>query len=158
MLSFELTCRGCGWRTVCGTDDVANRLRLVGMLRREKDPTEELLAELFVHTAPQMTCPLCKEKKLVAAPAEPSDEDWDDWEAARLCEVCRQPIPPERVDALPDTKRCVACQALAEAGELNEDEPEFCPKCGALVELRVSRGTGITRYRRFCTGSPPCRL
>ena len=34
----------------------------------------------------------------------------------------------------------------------------FCPRCGSLVEIRVSRGSGITRYRRFCTGDPPCRL
>ena len=54
-------------------------------------------------------------------------------------------------------KRCVACQGRKEAG-IAEEEPEYCPHCGSLVELRVGRGPGITRYRRFCTGQPPCRL
>ena len=27
----------------------------------------------------------------------------------RLCEICRKPISPERLQALPQTKRCVAC-------------------------------------------------
>jgi hypothetical protein len=37
-------------------------------------------------------------------------------------------------------------------------EPEYCPHCGSLVELRTTRGSGITRDRRFCTGNPSCRL
>ena len=68
-----------------------------------------------------------------------------------------EPIPPERLEILPGTRRCVKCQNAAELGDAR-DEPEFCPKCGSLVELRVSRGAGITRYKRVCTGVPPCRL
>lgn len=26
-----------------------------------------------------------------------------------MCEVCRKPIPPERLEALPQTRRCVEC-------------------------------------------------
>ena len=62
MFSYELTCRNCGWRTVCGPADAAARLRLIGLLRREPDPDEEMLAALFVEAAPRMTCPICKEK------------------------------------------------------------------------------------------------
>ena len=69
----------------------------------------------------------------------------------------RDPIDPERVEALPGVKRCVACQNRDEAG-VTMEEPEYCPQCGSLVEIRASRGPGITRYRRFCTGQPPCRL
>jgi hypothetical protein len=104
-----------------------------------------------------MTCPLCKEKRLHAADHDSSIDDDADWQAAVLCEICREPIPPERVEALPGVKRCVACQNNTEAG-IDFEEPEFCPRCGAIVEVRVSRGSGITRYRRFCTGMPPCRL
>lgn len=43
-------------------------------------------------------------------------------------------------------------------GLVEPTEPEFCPKCGALLELRVSRGAGVTRYKQFCTGDPPYRL
>jgi hypothetical protein len=161
VFSFELACRKCSWQTVSGPADAAARLRLVGRLRREKDPDEEILAQLLVETAPQMTCPGCKEKgSLKAVPSEDVLNEWeeDDWQAAILCDVCREPIPPERLEAVPESKRCVACQDKAETGTLPEDEPEFCPKCGALVELRVSRGSGITRYKQFCTGIPPCRL
>jgi hypothetical protein len=157
MFSYELTCGNCGWRTVCGAADAAARLRLIGLLRREPDPEEDLLATLFVESAPRMTCPLCKAKRLEAAPAADVDDDGD-WQAAVLCEVCRQPIPPERLEAIAGTKRCAGCQGLAEAGRLPDDEPEYCPHCGAIVELRVSRGGGITRYKRVCMGEPPCRL
>ncbi|HHV93906.1 MAG TPA: hypothetical protein GXX47_05135 [Firmicutes bacterium] len=27
----------------------------------------------------------------------------------RICEICGKPIPPERLDALPQTRRCVDC-------------------------------------------------
>ena len=158
MFSSELSCRNCQWRTVCGREDAIARLRLIGMLRRNPDPDEELLGVLFLEAAPRMTCPICKEKHLQALLADPeADLDDADWQAAVLCELCRQPIPPERVEALSGVKRCVACQGRTEAGTV-ADEPEYCPRCGALVEIRVSRGVGITRYRRFCTGQPPCRL
>lgn len=155
MFAYELKCRLCGWRIVCGCDDAVARLRLIGLLRREPDPQENVVAALLVEAAPRMTCPLCKEKSVRANPA---DEISDDWQAAVLCEVCRQPIPPERLDALPGVKRCAVCQQKSESGELSESEPKYCPQCGALLEIRMSRGTGITRYKRICTGNPPCRL
>ena len=159
VFSYEITCSNCGWRTVCGLNDAIVRLRLVGHFRREREPDEETVAVLLVESAPLMTCPLCKEKRLVARPSTESDADdgADDWQAAVLCEICREPIDPERVEAIPGTKRCAACQGKAESGQL-VDEPDYCPNCGALIEVRVSRGSGITRYRRVCTGEPPCRL
>jgi hypothetical protein len=157
VFSYELTCSGCGWRTVCGVDDAIARLRLIGLLRREREPDDDLVATLFVESAPRMTCPICKEKALRASPTEGLDDD-SEWQAAVLCEVCRTPIPLERLDAVPNTKRCAKCQGLAESDKLPDTEPDFCPNCGALVELRVSRGSGISRYKRVCTGSPPCRL
>jgi hypothetical protein len=156
VFSYEITCTNCGWRTVSGRDDAIARLRIIGMLRRETDPEEDVVGALLVEAAPRMTCPLCKEKKLTAQPAADEDID-DDWQAAVLCEVCREPIDPERLEALPGTKRCTACQGKAETGQL-ADEPDYCPNCGALIEVRVSRGSGITRYKRVCTGEPPCRL
>ena len=156
MFSYELTCRRCGWRTVCGREDAVARLRLIGLLRRERAAADELVEALFVEAAPRMTCPICKEKQLAAQPL--ADDAADDWQAAVLCEVCRELIPSERLEAIPGAKRCAACAAKAEAGQLTEIEPEYCPHCGSLVEVRVSRGTGITRYKRVCTSDPPCRL
>ena len=140
-----------------GVDDAIARLRLIGVLRREREPDEEIVAALFVEAAPRMTCPICKEKSLSASPIDVSDVD-DDWQAVVLCDVCRTPIPPERLEAVPSTKRCAKCQGLAESDMLAEAEPDYCPHCGSLVEIRVSRGSGITRYKRVCTGLPPCRL
>jgi RNA polymerase-binding transcription factor DksA len=156
MFSYEITCRNCGWRTVCGRDDAVARLRLLGQLRREREPADDLVETLFVESAPRMTCPICKEKNLMASPTEL--ENADDWQTAVLCETCREPIDPERIEALPNTKRCAACAAKAESGQLQDVDPDYCPHCGALVEVRVSRGSGITRYKRVCTGDPPCRL
>ncbi len=159
VFSYEITCSNCGWRTVCGLSDAIVRLRLVGHFRREREPDEQTVAVLLIESTPLMTCPLCKEKQLVARPSIESDTDdgANDWQAAMLCEICREPIDPERVEAIPGTKRCATCQGKAEAGQL-VDEPDYCPNCGALVEVRVSRGSGITRYKRVCTGEPPCRL
>jgi hypothetical protein len=159
LFSYELICSNCGWRTVCGLNDAIVRLRLVGMLRRDKDPDEQSVAVLFVEAAQQMTCRLCKEKQLFARPSTDSEGgDPDDWQAAVLCAICREPIAPERLEAIPNAKRCAACQVKTESGALSDIEPDYCPHCGALVEVRVSRGTGITRYKRVCTGEPPCRL
>ncbi len=155
VFSHELICSNCGWQTVCGREDAIARLRMIGQLRRERDPEEDIVAALFVEAAPQITCPLCKEKTLFTRPT--ADDDAEDWQAAVLCEVCRQGIDPERLEVIPNTKRCVACQGKSETGRLM-DGPEYCPNCGALVEIRVSRGGGITRYKRVCTGEPPCRL
>jgi rubrerythrin len=158
IFSYELTCRQCGWRTVCGRDDAVARLRIIGRLRREREPEQDLVEALFVEAAPQMTCPICKEKRLFARPSQDPAEGTGDWHAAILCEICREPIAPERLEAIPETKRCAVCSAKAESGQLAEIEPDYCPHCGALVEVRVSRGSGITRYKRVCTGDPPCRL
>ncbi len=159
MLAKQLHCPACGWQTICGASDLASRLRIVGFLRKDHDPDEAIVAELAQTAAPRMTCPTCKRVGLSITEARDADllVD-DDWQAAVLCEVCRQAIDPERLEFVPGTRRCVACQGKSEAGTLEQDEPEFCPKCGALVELRVSRGSGLTRYKRFCTGIPPCRL
>src|SRR5437870_3160135 len=106
MISYELICRQCGWRTVCGRDDAVARLRIVGQLRREREPEEDLVATLFVAAAPQMTCPICKQKSLFAQPSQDLSDQPGDWQAAVLCEICREPIAPERLEAIPGTKRC----------------------------------------------------
>jgi hypothetical protein len=132
---------------------------MLGLLKRATHPPEEMVSELLALHARRLACDQCQHLGLVYG--DPRDKDVDDddgdWQQAVVCEVCRQPIPPERVEIFPDARRCVACQDVADRGE-EPDEPEFCEKCGALVELRVSRGGGITRYKRFCTGSPSCRL
>jgi RNA polymerase-binding transcription factor DksA len=159
MISFELECRGCGWRTVSGRDDAVSRLRTIGLLRRNPEADDELVSELMLESVSRMACPACKERQLAARVQDAANVADDlEWQTAVLCEICREPIALERLEAIPGAKRCAACQGKAETGLLAEVEPEYCPHCGALVEIRVSRGGGITRYKRVCTGVPPCRL
>lgn len=150
---FDIHCAACQWRAIWGAREMEQRLREDGHLRRAERPPLELVRELLTGLAPRWECPDCSVAGLRVTP-------WleeDDWATARRCEICRQAIPPERLEALPDAVRCVDCQHEAETGKL-QAEVEFCPRCGALLELRVSRRGGLTRYRLFCTGQPPCRV
>ena len=156
-----LVCTKCGWRTTCGEDELARRLRILGLLRRSPHPPVELVSELLRVNVHRLQCDACHGTGLAIVGADdggPSgSRDDSDWQQAVICQICREPIPPERVEIFPDAKRCAKCQDLADRGA-EPTAPEYCPKCGALLEMRVSRGGGITRYKQFCTGQPPCRL
>jgi len=154
MLAANLTCSQCGWQTTCGEVEIARRLRVLGLLKRAANPSAELVRELLLANVRRLACDQCSSAGLVFSESNAA-EDWGDWQQAVVCEVCREPIPPERVEVFPEASRCMGCQDVADRGE-EPEEPEFCEKCGSLVELRVSRGGGITRYKRFCTAS--CRL
>ncbi len=155
---FALTCPACHAQSLLAVDAAAERLRELGSLRRNAEPDEQLVAVLLAERGDELTCPLCGGRGVRVAPADVAADDEDVWQTAVLCEICRVPIPPERLEILPDTRRCMRCQDDLEAGRAGAEELEYCPRCGALVEIRLSRGSGITRYRRFCTGEPPCRL
>jgi hypothetical protein len=166
MLSTILACSKCQWRTVCGEEELARRLRTLGLLRRSPHPPSELVSELLRLNAHRLTCDACQHVGLTIVAdsdggrlgtASLAQEDDGDWQQAVICQICREPISPERLEIFPNSKRCAKCQDLADRGA-EPEPPEFCPKCGALLEMRVSQGGGITRYKQFCTGSPPCRL
>ena len=149
---FQLQCEACTWQAVCGPLEIEKHLRSAGHLRRAERPAIELVRELLAGVAPQLLCPECGTAGLRMVPYQ----DEDDWATARRCEICRQPIPPERLEALPAAMRCLSCQQAEEQGRATSDV-EYCPRCGAILELRVSRRGGLTRYKLFCTGQPPCR-
>ena len=121
------------------------------MLRREKDPTWELLAELFTSSASSFVCPECDHQGLVARPASEGEDDA--WGMARTCQTCGSPITPERLEIFPETQVCSECKRNEEQGA-TDDEISFCPRCGAAMTLKTTRGTGITRYEYRC---PECR-
>jgi ssDNA-binding Zn-finger/Zn-ribbon topoisomerase 1 len=102
---------------------------------------------------PELSCDACGGKGLCRGEA---DDSAGDWQQAIVCEICRQPIDPDRLEMFPAARRCVRCQDAAERNAL-PTPAEYCPRCGSLLELRVSRGGGLTRYKLFCTGNPPCR-
>jgi hypothetical protein len=167
MLAANLVCLACRWQTRCGEVELARRLRTLGLFKRAADPPQELVRALLASHAAQLRCDQCGQVGLVAREASGSgseidqdgdpDDDQGDWQQAIVCQLCRQPIPPERVEVFPDAQRCAPCQDVADRGA-EPEEPEFCEKCGSLVELRVSHAGGLARYKRFCTGSPSCRL
>lgn len=165
MLTRQLSCPYCGWRTIAPAADLFARLKLIGLLRRDKQPDEEIIAALLPEAVTRMTCPTCKRVGLRESAADAID-DFDndaavgesgDWQAAVLCEACREPIDPERLEVFPNSRRCVDCQGKEDRGELDH-EPKVCPRCGAAMEIRVSQARGKTRYRLFCSGIPSCSL
>lgn len=124
------------------------RLQQIGAMRRSKDPEFELVSELFTSLAARFACAGCG--GLGLSVREATDDSWDDWETSRACQSCGKPIPKERLDVFPDTKVCAVCQQEGEAG--GDEEPEFCPRCGEVMKLRLdSRGT--SRYVMSC---PKC--
>jgi hypothetical protein len=165
MLSTILACAKCGWRTTCGEDELARRLRTLGLLRRSPHPPAELVSELLRVHVHRLSCDACHNTGLYSpavsagawAGSQAVSDDDGDWQQARICEVCREPISPDRLEVFPTAKRCAKCQDLADRGA-EPDPIEYCPKCGEVLEMRVSGGGGITRYKQFCTGNPPCRL
>jgi predicted RNA-binding Zn-ribbon protein involved in translation (DUF1610 family) len=107
----------------------------------------DLLAELFRASVGNFTCPQCGNAGLTVTPGESLDNEA--WGEARKCESCGAPIPAERLEVFPDSRLCVACQNRDERGELT-GPAEHCPRCGSVMELSQSRGSGITRYLMTC--------
>ncbi|HEX6962466.1 MAG TPA: TraR/DksA C4-type zinc finger protein [Lacipirellula sp.] len=156
MLSVQVECGDCGWWTLCGEVEITRRLRKLGLFRRATDPPEELVREVVATHGLRLTCDRCGATRL-RVQLDADEADRGEWEQVAVCEICREPIPPERLDFNPNATRCVACQDAADRGR-SFVEPDYCPKCGSLLELRASRSGGITRYKLWCTGQPPCRL
>lgn len=151
---LELRCPRCSWSELCGTEGMARWLAKARKLRPGREPDAEILAELFRVAAPGLACPACGETGLAAGLPE---EDRFDWPGGRNCEACKKAIPRERLEALPEAVLCAACQRDEELGR-GKTEPDYCPRCGSPMELRLSRAGGITRYALACTAQPPCRL
>ncbi len=149
---LQLRCPACAWSEDCGEDAVARWLHSAGRLRRDQQPELEIMHEILKGIAGELACPDCGRQGLLAAVRS----DDDDWPEARRCEGCGQPIGAERIAALPDAVLCADCQQREESGRAT-GKVEYCPRCGAVMELRLSRKAGISRYTMQCSGNPPCR-
>lgn len=151
---FELRCRRCSWCQVCGPEEVVGWLRKARKLRAGGAPEWEILVEVFLAAAPRLVCPECGAEGLSAGPAP---DDAGDWPELKTCASCSAPIEEERLRAVPGATLCAACQRDEELGR-GCRETDYCPRCGAPMELRPSRSGGVTRYVLACTANPPCRL
>ncbi|MEO8495207.1 MAG: TraR/DksA C4-type zinc finger protein [Planctomycetota bacterium] len=143
----EVTCPSCSMVERCGYAQMLTRLQSAGVMRRSKDPEPDLVRELFKSTACRFSCSTCEHVGMTVREAQ--DDDGADWGGAVACKGCRQPIPRERLEIFPGTKLCAACQKKDDSGA--NDEPEYCPRCGNIMTVRLKNGT--SRYVMSC---PTC--
>ena len=81
MLTATLSCLGCGWRTVCGAEQLALRLRRLGLLRRAPHPPDEVVGELLAVHVERLMCDSCGAAGLVVLPRDECDSG-DYWQQA----------------------------------------------------------------------------
>jgi len=129
-------------------------LRQVGRIREGKDVELEILYEVFRASASLFACPECGRTGLSAANAV---EGVGNWPGTPTCLKCGRPIARERLEAVPQTRVCAACQQDAERGIQKEDKT-YCPRCGAPMEVRAIPQGNRTRYVLGCSAHPPCPL
>lgn len=140
----RVTCPHCGHYAVWGPEIFRARLNDLGRLRREENPSWDLVSALIEVLAPQFPCGVCHRTGLQF---EPWQDDFEDGPVGRPCEVCQQLIPAERLEIFLQTTRCVSCQST---NAQPVDASDFCPRCGNLLQTRARRGAGIARYESSC--------
>ena len=144
---YEVTCSNCGHSEVCGPQQMLSRLRDGGMFKREKDPDPVLVQELFVARATEMSCSACQRRTVaVALLAGWEDHDWGE---SRRCQRCAAPIAKERLEVFPNAQFCIDCQQSDDQG-VDDGTPDYCSRCGGILELRISRRTGTSQYVMRC--------
>lgn len=150
-LPDRLICRQCGWCSPCDPATMLRLLQAMGMLRRAQEADAGMIEELFRGNRHRVCCPSCRQVALVdAAGGEAAEMDDENWNMSRRCRECRQPISPERLEALPNADLCTRCQGLDDRGSLPKDE-EYCRRCGGIVVLR-RRTSGVqSGYQRVCS-------
>lgn len=149
--SVKLACPHCSYSALCGLGAMIDWLRRARMARRDIEPDADVLGELFRAAAGKFACPQCGGVGMAVGDADAEDDEA--WGMARRCDGCGQPIDRERLEALPEARLCMACQAGDERGDSGGPH-EYCQHCGEVMVTRPSRGPGVTRYRTVC---PSCR-
>ncbi len=102
---------------------------------------------------------------IVPVPSEPAEVDLSEFIdiPVRACAGCGRPIPPERLEALPEATMCVPCQQGAELAPTNWRVSEVeCPRCArngfrSLLVWRTARDATISGYFLGCSRFPECR-
>jgi predicted RNA-binding Zn-ribbon protein involved in translation (DUF1610 family) len=149
----RLRCPDCDFTAVCGLAEMLRWVQTAGMMRRAKEPDQAVIEELFSQTADRFPCPDCGRAGLLVEDAE-DDQSEEAWGMARKCARCGQPIPAERLEAVPNATHCAACQREADSLDASDTaEAEYCPRCGSIMSLRQVRSRGVARYAMIC---PEC--
>ena len=139
----RLRCPSCDSQKVIGPPEMLAQLRALGMLRRDAKPDPSVILELYSNHVQQIRCPECRKNGVLLELF--SDED--DWDDAVYCEVCKEPIPRERLELFPNETVCAPCKSKP----IPANEDDFCSYCGGILKASASRGAGISRYRLVCT-------
>ena len=75
---------------------------------------------------------------------------------AKTCVKCGNPIPVERLEAVPNAERCVSCQQKAETGVEQKIEATKCKKCGSVMVWRMTKNKRPAKYFLGCSNYPKC--
>lgn len=155
---FDLSCRKCSWRNLCGASAIVDWLLRARLIRPTAERDKEVTQELFLHSGDKFRCPECGASGLVVSVSEGEggSQSWEDgelWGEGRRCEECGRTIDAERLEAFPEGRLCVDCQRKVESGDLG-GIADYCPRCGNIMVLRRSGGEGLTRNKLVC---PACR-
>ena len=146
-----LRCPFCNHRTVCDKLQLAQRLRSMGMLKRDSSPNWKFVLALLESVADTMACEECLKPGLIISLLDTGDDE--DWGQARKCLGCNTPIAPERLEIFPNTELCPACQTREENGEAVGTDIDYCSKCGDILTVKRAPGSGVARYVVRC---PSC--
>lgn len=147
---FRLRCSACAHVTVIDFDEAVSRLRQHGHFRRADADSAEVVLALLELVAASWSCDRCPSNGLAVTRDHrlAACEEESAWENSRPCAKCRRSIAPERLEALPNATLCIACETGSR--DANHEEPSFCTRCGARMEVARSRRAGPTRYILEC--------
>jgi RNA polymerase-binding transcription factor DksA len=115
-------------------------------VKRLSDDQLTLLREFYKDKAEKLATP----KVSLNAPL------LEDTEIAIVCIKCGLPIPVERLEAVPATKKCVKCQEKAESGEEQRPQASKCKRCGSVMVWRMTKNLRPTKYFLGCSNYPKC--
>jgi len=152
----------------CRTWTKADRLMWLqrsGFLRKQKDPGDDVVTEMFRLKLQQLPCLNCQTPGVrevsQSLQVENDDEQWDTGSSTssvagggRFCAECREQIDPDRVELFPEATRCVACQSKFESGQVSGSDAGFdagdlCPRCGDFLQTLRNRSSRVA-YRVQC--------
>jgi len=108
IISFEVRCDKCDFFQLWGLEQVIRGLVQAGKLHLESDFDAALIYELFRVHYSTVRCPGCGEISSLSQ-SSPKKNQWT-WADEVCCKDCGNDIPPERLAAIPNVSRCVACQ------------------------------------------------
>ena len=76
-----------------------------------------------------------------------------------LCEICREPIEPERLEAIPGSEALCRVPGKGGSRAARRRASRITARIAAHSSKSASAAAAASRATNaFCTGEPPCRL